>query len=101
MVQNIADCFLGRDEFPKDSESHDDVDRFDAIAIKIRNGVCPRTERIPVRKNRCHFRNLQLVHVSSPRPLTDSAFSGGEANEATEPFVATPRYTPNLKIKSL
>jgi hypothetical protein len=38
--------------------------------------------------------------VSSPRPLTDSAFSGGEANEATEPSVATPSYTPDLKIKS-
>jgi len=40
LIQNIADCFLGRDEPPKDSKSHDDVDRFDAIPIKIRDAVC-------------------------------------------------------------
>jgi hypothetical protein len=32
---------LGRDEAAKHSESHDDVNRFDAITIKIRNAVCP------------------------------------------------------------
>jgi hypothetical protein len=32
--------------------------------------------------------------------LTNSAFSSGEASEATDPSVATPSYTPNLKIKS-
>ena len=31
--------------------------------------------------------------------LTAAAFSGGEAR-ATEPSVATPSYTANLKIKS-
>ena len=41
LIQNLADCFLGRDEPPKHSESHDDVDRFDAISIKIRDAVCP------------------------------------------------------------
>jgi hypothetical protein len=72
LIQNIADCFLGRDGPPKDPESHYDVDGFDAIPIKIRDAVCPCTEWIPLRKNRCHFRNLHFVHVSSSRVLTNN-----------------------------
>ena len=62
LIQNIADCSLGRDQPPKHCESHDESIASMRYPSRSETLSALEPRGISLRKNCCHFRNLHLVH---------------------------------------